>query len=180
MRLQTLFPLVLLLSMACAMPPPSGSDVTQEQQADVGTCAAPATLFGIDLAEMPVELTATTQLPVTQGFQGFIFVRVGLRTTTQLPAVAKVYTHVSIVDRLDQTYGPVPANTRPTANGGMETTEVPFFFNDTPLAELVGQTAHIRVWTVATGCRLSAETDVKLTAGGYMGADAGMWGEVSP
>ena len=52
--------------------------------------------------------------------------------------------------------------------------------NDTTLADLIGQTAHVRVWTTAPGCRLMAETDVKLTAGGYMGADAGIWGEVSP
>ena len=180
MRIQALLPILVLLGAACTSPPTAQVDATQEQQADIGPCAESATLFGINVAELPVDLTLDTQLPVTQGFQGFIFVRVGLRTTVPLPAIAKVYTHLTIAGLLDQTYGPVPSNTRAATQGGMETTEVPFFFNDTPLAQLVGQTAHVKVWTTAPGCRLTAETDVKLSAGGYMGADAGIWGEVSP
>ncbi len=177
LRLLLLCPLLLA---ACTTPPVAQTDASPQQTEDVGPCSETATLFGIDMAELPIDLTAGTQLPVTQGFQGFIFVRVGLRTAKALPAVVKVSTHVTIDAKVDHTYGPVPANTRPTSAGGMETTEVPFFFNDTPLAELIGQTAHVRVWTTVSGCRLSAETDVHLTAGGYMGADAGIWGEVSP
>jgi hypothetical protein len=172
--------MLLLFVAACTSPPAAVNDVTQQQQADIGPCAENASLFGINVAELPVDLTLDTQLPVTQGFQGFIFVRVGLRTSGSLPAVAKVYLHLTIDGLLDQTYGPVPSNTRGATKGGMETTEVPFFFNDTPLADLVGRSAHLKAWTTATGCRLSAETDVKLSAGGYMGADAGIWGEVSP
>ena len=177
LRLLLLCPLLLT---ACTPPTVAQNDATQEQQPDVSACTATATLFGIDVAELPVELTLGTSLPVTQGFQGFIFVRVGLRTGLPLPAIVKVATHVTIAGLLDQTYGPIPANTRATANGGMETTEVPFMFNDTPLADLIGQTAHVRVWTTTPGCRLAAEADVHLTAGGYMGADAGIWGEIAP
>ena len=168
------------LFVGCTTPPTAQADAGPTPAADIGPCTETATLFGIDIAEIPVDLTLSSQLPVSQGFQGFIFVRVGLRTALQLPAVVKVSTHVTIAGKVDATYGPIPANTRATANGGMETTEVPFFFNDTTLADLIGQTAHVRVWTTAPGCRLMAETDVKLTAGGYMGADAGIWGEVSP
>lgn len=168
----------LIIVTGCAMPPEAFSDVA-ESAADVGPCEQTATLFGISAQELPLDLTTATELPVTQGFQGLIFVRVGMRTQLPLPAIVRVGLHIAIAGKLDQTFGPTNAATR-VVKGGVETTEIAFFFNDPTLADLIGQHAHIRSWTTTPGCRLSAEADVVLVAGAWMGADAGLWGEVTP
>lgn len=170
---------LLVFLSTCTAPGHSEPDAVAEPVADVGPCSDSAGLYGIAVNELPFDVSAGTQLPITTGFQGFLFVRVGLRAKVTLPAVVKVVVHVAVPGKLNQTFGPTPAYTRAGPGGGSETAEIPFFFNDTPLAELIGQDAHVKVWTTATGCRLLAEGDVRLSAGGYMGADAGFWGDVT-
>jgi len=168
--------LVFVFITACTPPPqPEPADAHADVATDIGPCAEGAALFSVDDQEKAAPLQGGSTLAITRGFQGLFFVRLGLRTPAPLPPQVRIAVHVAIAGRLDQTskFQVVPA--APMPEGGFQTADVPFFFNDTPFAELIGQQAHVEVWSTTTGCRLVGQADVQLISGSFMGADAAFW-----
>ena len=175
-QIRLLFCAVLIGLASCAPPPaPESSDASGDIALDIGPCAQEATLFGIDLNDQPSALPSGATLAITRGFQGLFFVRVGLRTSTPLPSQVRLAIRVTIAGELDQTSKFQVVHAAPMPEGGYQTTDVPFFFNDTTMAELIGRTAQVTVWSTTTGCVLKAAADVELVSGSFMGADAAFW-----
>jgi hypothetical protein len=147
------------------------------QDTPLPACTGTAVVYGVFGAsdgETTQPLQAGQGLPVTQGFQGFLFVRVGVQTVATLPPVV----HLTATATLDG--GLVverPEFTIKThAAGAMtQTGDVPIYFNDSPLPWLIGRKARVEVRVRSTNCTLAASTDVVLAMGSYMAADAGFW-----
>ncbi len=172
--------LLTCLSLACSTPSPSYSDAGGHEDVAIGPCDASALIYKISIKDEAVDLAEDATLPVTRGFQGFLFVRVGLKTPLVLPQTIKLKAHVEVPGEVDQV---AVYSTVKTAGGAgtYQTTDIPVFFNDTPLAELVGKEATVALWTQSTGCRLRAKASVRLSSGNYMNEDASFWDQdVSP
>ncbi len=140
----------------------------------IGPCDVSAIVYKISVDEEAVDLAEGVTLPVTRGFQGFLFVRVGLRSELVLPGTIKLKAHVEIPGEVDQVAAFATVKTESVA-GGYRTIDVPVFFNDTPLAELVGRLASVGLWTASPGCRLQGAVNVKLGSGNFMDEDASFW-----
>lgn len=177
---------VLALGLvACSepTPPPVDPADTNTDVADViGRCDNPGVLFGIATNDLPTTLSPGDPLPITRGFQGFLFVRVGLTTELSLPGIIKLGAHVSVKDKVDKTATYATVKTSANLPSGQRSDDVPVFFNDTPLAELVGRKATVTVWTNSGGCRLVAVVeDLVLATGNFMAEDSTFWrGDVGP
>lgn len=165
---------LLALTTGCSpADAPSATTSTATTSApDAGPCAEPGQVFGLDTSDKAVPLEKGTILPITQGFQGFIFVSVGLRAPS-LPPVIELYVHVDVAEKVHRTTAFAAIGTHATDGGGMESTDVRYMFNDVSLADIVGQRATIKVWTTSPGCVLEAVADVRLTTGNFMGPDGG-------
>lgn len=175
--MRTCLPLLLgsSLLLACSAPDPPGPDggTTQTAPPDAGPCAEPAVLYGIDIHEEEQELGPGSTLAITLGFQGFLFVRVGMRTAMELPSTVNLWVQVDVPDLVDMTTPFFGTQTRAAEGGGTETVEVAELFNDQPLAELLGKKASLRLSTDSPGCMLSSTAEVTLVQGGYQGPDGG-------
>lgn len=165
-----------LLALANGCSPPDAPSATTSTVAtsapDAGPCPEPGRVFGLDTADKAVPLEKGTILPITQGFQGFLFVSVGLRAPS-LPPVIEIYVHVDVADKVNRTTAFAAIGTHTMDGGGMESTDVRYMFNDVSLADLIGQRATIKVWTTSPACILSAVAEVRLTTGNFMGPDGG-------
>ncbi|MCO4762533.1 MAG: hypothetical protein KC502_13565 [Myxococcales bacterium] len=177
----TALALLCSLAVACTGPSSAGdADAGGFQDIVIGPCDANALIYKISITDEAVDLAEGATLPVTRGFQGFLFVRIGLKTPLVLPQTIKLKAHVEVPGEVDQVavYSTVKTQTGP---GGYQTTDVPVFFNDTPLAELVGKEATVELWTQSVGCRLRGKAKVTLGSGNYMDEDADFWDQdVSP
>lgn len=170
-------PLAACLLAGCGDDPsPADAVISHDTGPALPDCAQPGTLYGIGLAEMPIDVTQGTELPITLGFQQFIFVRVGLRAPVPLPGVVHLKIHITL-DGTNLAANFSTVKSHPLAGGGAETTDVPLFFNDTTQAELVGRTAHLQISASTGTCTMRAAADVLLTVGDLMAADAGFWNE---
>lgn len=170
----------LALATACS-PQPSPSDpmdATQKVDSTLPTCTDAAQVFGIDKNENRVLLTSGSELAVTQGFQGFLFVRVGLHTASALAKSVHMSVSVALDNGVEQYLPQRPVKTQ-TVSGGTETVELPVFFNDSTMPDLISRKAAVDIDVETATCVMRAHVDTTLTYGGYMGADAGFWGTVA-
>ncbi|MEZ4269140.1 MAG: hypothetical protein R3F39_22520 [Myxococcota bacterium] len=183
-------PLALTLALACALAlsagcdpakvaelPPS-ADVQDTSPGPLPPCPETGTLYVLDSDLVRGPLTSGAPLGVILGFQGFQFAQVGLVSPVPLDNPARVSVFVDSGDKL-ALHSVSPA-LRPTkVDGGWETPAVLVFFNDVPLAELVGLTATLTLRADAGDCALSASVDVQLTTGGYTGEDSPVWADAT-
>lgn len=167
---------LLLAGCSSPDPPPEDAGPPDTGPPDAGLCAEPVSAYGVDVHEQKPVLADGSILPITLGFQGFQYVRVGLRTERALPATADVWVQVVIDGELDRATAFAGVETRAAEEGGVETADVNMMFNDVPLAQLVGQHASLRIWTTSPGCRLDASVEVVLIQGVYQAADGGVDG----
>jgi len=167
-----------LAAVRCAGATPSTDALDAQTEPDTALPACPQSgvVFGLGVDHQPIDLTPGDKLPVTQGFQGFLFVRVGLRSAERLPDVVHTKVHVVLDNGLDTW---VPA--RPLATGpwqaGSQTSDVPVYFNSTPLPELLARKASIDVISSTGKCEIRAHVDTVLSIGGFMAADAAFWSD---
>ncbi len=164
-------------SLACnpVAAPHDPLDAAPRADATLPLCPQSAQVFGLDSGESRVMLTPGTALPVTQGFQGFLFVRVGLHSAGALPNAVQVSVAVQLDNGVEQ-YLPQRAVKTHLADDGADTVELPVFFNDSTMPDLIARKASVDVEVETASCVLRAHADVVLSLGGYMGADAGFWG----
>ena len=164
-----------LLAAGCSAPdpPPPDGGHTQTAPPDSGPCQESAVVYGIDIHEDAQVLGEGSTLPITLGFQGFLFVRVGLRTAMELPGTVNLWVQIKVPELVDLTTPFFGTETRSVEGGQTETVEVAELFNDQPLAQLLGQTASLVLSTDSPGCNLSATAEVTLVQGGYQGPDGG-------
>jgi len=163
-----------LLLTGCPAPDPSHGDAgVPDAGLDAGPCAESAALYGIDIHDEEQLLTAGTPLPITLGFQGFQYVRVGLRTARALPATVDLWMHISAGGALDLDTAFFGVETRTAPGGEAESIDVAVMFNDVPLAELLGLNATVRASTTSPGCALTGTADVVLVQGVFQGPDGG-------
>lgn len=174
----TVFVAVIVAAAAaqgCTSPATSATvDAGGSESDAMGPCDASAIVYKISVDDEAVDLAEGATLPVTRGFQGFLFVRVGLRTPLVLPQTIKLKAHIEVPGEVDRVVVYATVQTEAVA-GGYRTTDVPVFFNDTPLAELVGRSATVELWTQSPGCRLQGSAKVTLGTGVYMNEDASFW-----
>lgn len=168
--------MLALTGLACE-PPPAPPPVEDAAKADVvlPPCAQSGELIALDVDGKPRVLSSGSKLPVVLGFQGFIFVRLALRSPEPLPATVKVRVVATVPGLVDTS---TPFSTVKTEVDGSQwiTRDVAFFFNDVPFAELAGKPAEIGLAVDTKTCRMAASAAVVLEDGGYMGADAALWG----
>jgi hypothetical protein len=166
----------LLVALGCE-PPPAPPEVEDTAVADVllPPCAQAGELIALDVDGNPRVLTSGSKLPVVLGFQGFVFVRLALRSPALLPTTVKVRVVATVPGLVDVS---TPFSTVKTQADGSAwiTRDVAFFFNDVPFAELAGKPAEIGLAVDTKTCRMAASASVVLEDGGYMGADAALWG----
>lgn len=166
----------VLVALGCSPPAPP-PEVEDTAVADVllPPCDQPGELIALDVDGNPRVLTSGSKLPVVLGFQGFIFVRLALRSPAQLPTTVKVRVVATVPGLVDVS---TPFSTVKTQADGSAwiTRDVAFFFNDVPFAELAGKPAEIGLAVDTKTCRMAASASVVLEDGGYMGADAALWG----
>ena len=175
--LVAIFVAVFFAAVAAGCTGPSASEVADAGVTEpdaMGPCDASAIIYKISVDDEAVDLAEGATLPVTRGFQGFLFVRIGLKTPLVLPQSIKLKAHVEVPGEVDRVAVYATVQTEAVA-GGYRTTDVPVFFNDTPLAELVGRTATVELWTQSPGCRLQGSASVTLGTGVYMNEDASFW-----
>lgn len=158
-------------------PPPAPPAQEDAVVADVvlPPCAQSGELVALTVDGTERVMTSGTKLPVVLGFQGFIFVRLALRSPELLPATVKVRV-VAVVPGLVDVSTPFSTVKTHASGAGWITKDVAFFFNDVPFAELAGKPAEIGIAVDTKTCRMSASAAVVLEDGGYMGADAALWG----
>ncbi len=168
---------LLTLALPACSPPPEGQDRLDATAEDVvlPDCKQAATLYAIAADESHVDLTTGAALAITRGFQGFLFVRVGLRAPFPLPTTVKLKVHIAVQDGTDVASQFSTVHSHATGDGSFVTTDVAFFFNDMPLAAMVGRTAHVQVTAKTADCVVQAAADVTLTVGDFMAQDAGFW-----
>lgn len=169
---------VLLAACSSSEGPQTTSAPPDASAPDAGPCPEEAALFGIDRTETAVALEPGTLLPITQGFQGFLFVSVGLRAKA-LPSIIDLFVHMKVEGKLDRTTAFPAVGTHSLPGGGMESGDVRYMFNDVGLADLVGQPAALTIWTTSPACILSGHASVRLTTGNFMGPDGG-WDRLAP
>lgn len=175
-RTATALSLLALAGAACE-PPPAPPPAEDAAVADVNLppCAQAGELIALDVEGTPRVLSAGSKLPVVLGFQGFIFVRLALRSPAPLPATVKVRV-VATVPGLVDVSTPFSTVKTQAEGAGWVTRDIAFFFNDVPFAELAGKPAEIGLAVDTKTCRMAAQASVVLEDGGYMGADAALWG----
>ncbi|MBM4343356.1 MAG: hypothetical protein FJ100_08255 [Deltaproteobacteria bacterium] len=171
---------MLLVLLACE-PPPAPPPVADAAVADVKLppCEAVGEIFAVDKdgGERVLLADKTTKAPLILGFQGFIFLRLGLRSPLALPGVVKLKISAQVGSVVDVTTPFASVKTSPQA-GGSVTRDVPLFFNDVPFAELAGKPATVGLQVDTKTCRMTAVAPIELEDGGVMGADASMWGTI--
>lgn len=170
----------LLAVLGCGpdAPKPSADSLdAHAADANLPACAGVAQLYGIGVDEQPFDLVDGSQLPVTQGFQGFLFVRVGLRTAMPLPGAVLLGLSVVLDNDVEVAVAPHPVKVS-SAGGQAQTSFVALYFNDWPLPQLVGRKAKIKVAARTDSCVLSSEVAASLSLGAYMSADAAFWADV--
>ncbi len=166
----------------CASPAAPGDplDVVADQTSfELPLCPVSGSVYGMEYrpeGDLAIDLTPGASLPITLGFQGFLFVQVGLRTTMPLPTGVKLQAKLLPKDGTAVTVNYVTVKSHTTSNGS-ETSDIALFFNDQPLAELVGKPATVQISVLTGNCALSANVDVILQAGNVMGADAAFWSD---
>lgn len=158
-------------------PPPAPPAQEDAVVADVvlPPCAQSGELVALTVDGTERVMTSGAKLPVVLGFQGFIFVRLALRSPELLPATVKVRV-LAVVPGLVDVSTPFSTVKTQASGSGWITRDVAFFFNDVPFAELAGKPAEIGIAVDTKTCRMSASAAVVLEDGGYMGADAALWG----
>lgn len=165
--------------LACTPPDvPSGSDAAELPDAKLPVCPQSAALFMADLSGNQSDLPATGgKLPVILGFQGFVFVRVGLKSPLQLPSPVKARVQAQVPPDLDVTtlFSPVKTHAE---SGAWLTKEMVYFFNDVPFAELPGKPVTVTIAIDTPQCRLVGTATATLENGGVMGAGAALWGTI--
>jgi hypothetical protein len=170
--------LACLSMAACSSPssPPSDGGPPDAAEPDAGPCAEEASLYCIDIDEKKQALVKGSELPVTLGFQGFQYVRVGLRSPLALPATVTLWAHVLVEGKADVTTPFAGIETHAIEGGVVESGELSFMLNDVPLSDLLGQPATVELWTTAPGCVLRGAVEVTLVQGAFEGPDGGSGG----
>ncbi len=171
----------LAVAFAACEPPPAPPPVEDTATADIKLppCEAIGEIFAVDKdgGERSLASDKTTKIPLILGFQGFIFLRLGLRSPVALPGVVKLKISAQVGSVHDVTTPFASVKTSPNA-GGSVTRDVPLFFNDVPFAELAGKPATVGLQVDTNTCRMTSIAPVELEDGGIMGADASMWGTI--
>ncbi len=187
---QSRAPLALTLALACAAAlltgcdpakiselPPS-ADAQDTSPGPLPACPETGSLYVLDSELVRGPVTPGAPLGVILGFQGFQFAQLGLVSPVPLDNPVRVSVFVDSGDKL-ALHSLSPA-LRPTkVDGRWETPSVLVFFNDVPLAELVGLRATLTLRADAGDCALSASEDVVLTTGGYTGEDSPIWADAT-
>ena len=163
--------------LAACEPPPAPPAIDAELSTDtqLPPCSQTAELFALTVNGQVRDLVPGSQLPLVLGFQGFIFVRVGLRSQALLPSTVKVRLQVQVPGLVDTATGSMGVKTLVDGQSWV-TRDIAFFFNDVPFAELAGRPASLAMALDTPTCRLTATAAVVLEDGGVMGADAALWG----
>ncbi|MCK6573007.1 hypothetical protein L6V77_18145 [Myxococcota bacterium] len=139
------------------------------------SCPATARLIAFDAEEADAShpLAAGDRLAVIEGFQGFVFVQVGLSTTDRLGATVTGHTELRLAsgERLTETYGGL---SMVSDAGAFRTDKLLVYFNDQPPATLYGRQAEVMVVIDGDTCRATARASVVLgPAPSPVAADAG-------
>lgn len=166
---------VCTLACACGADP-SGADAAAPVDATVDAqlpCEQPGQLLGFELSESHL-LGAGAELPVILGFQGFIFVEVGLRSPEPLDdfVVVESNARISGAGEVADTHPGIGTQVGPS--GTWDTRKILVFFNDFPPAELYGREVDLALTAAASGCRLRATVHGRLVEGGVQLQDAGV------
>lgn len=174
--------LCLLALAGCPAATPTGdADASAAMDTPLPPCPDPSHLVRLDIDDLPADVTPQGVLPILRGFQGFLFVRVCLVTPAVLPAVVVVRAGLRGEGGVE--LEPPDAKTKPLllADGSARVCAQPLFFNDFPLAGLIGKKATVTVAAVRPphGCEVRREVPVVLTVGGWMGPDAGFWADTA-
>ncbi len=173
MRLVPLFA-VIALALACddAAPeaPPEPEPEPEPEPDPKLPCAEPGVLFGVDQAGETYELPDGAELPVTLGFQGFLFVQLGLRTSEPLAATIRLDTKLAVEGNAALEAPNPGVRTSEAPPGTFVTAPVLIFFLDQPLVELVGRTALVEGAANGATCRVHASASVTIVDGDRMDA----------
>lgn len=162
--------LLSLLLAACEPTEPPEEPAPEpepEPEPVLPACDEPGSLYGLDAARQPFELVPGAEVPVILGFQGFLFLEVGLRSTQKLPGSMDVITRVQVESGVDLT-ATNPGILAAQDGAGWKSDPVLVFFNDVPLVDLHGRRATLGVGTATPTCVLSASAEVLLVDGGVM------------
>lgn len=129
-------------------------------------CAEQGALFSADRFNVVTELLAGGDLPVITGFQGFVFVQLHVRSATK-PSDEAPFTSRVVIESLgiDRTGSHARISSIPEGSG-WQSDAILVFFNDTPVADLVGHPARITVRATLETCVLGSTRDVMLVNGG--------------
>lgn len=164
-----------LLASACEAAP-STTDAAPPPDATVDAqrpCAREGQLLGFDGSTAHV-LAEGDELPVILGFQGFIFVEVGLRSPEPLDEFVTVHSNARLSGGAEVADAHPGIGTGPGPDGSWDTRRVLIFFNDFPPAELYGREAELALSVPASTCRLRATVRGRLVEGGVQLEDAGV------
>ena len=169
---------LIAFDAACESDAPRTIDAAIDaESAPLLPCGAPGDLllFEFDDPDVPHPIASGEELPVVLGFQGFVFVEVGLRTRVALGDFAVLQSQVQLEDGRVLTAAHPGTAIVEESTGARRTGKVLVFFNDVPLVELYGQTVEIDLSATAVteDCRVSARRRVRLVRGPTQLADAG-------
>lgn len=161
---------------ACGTDPPSAADATPPPDAADDAqvpCEQEGALLGFEGSESHV-LHAGDALPVILGFQGFIFVEVGLRSPEPLEEFVVVRSNARLSGGAEVSDTHPGIGTQPGPNGAWDTRKLLVFSNDFPPAELYGREVELALAAPASGCRVRATVRGHLVEGGVQLQDAGV------
>jgi hypothetical protein len=161
-----------LCALACGGAPSSPIDggAPVDGPAQLPTCPEPAELYTYTASDELVPLGPLAPLGIVIGFQGFQMARVSLRTPDPLRPEVPIISTVEV-----DGYPPINDRTpeigsRPVPGGGSQSDEIDLFFNDAPLASLVGR--QVRIQIRASTERCVSLSDQRATLADGVGASA--------
>ena len=164
--------LALLVASGCHRGGSTPDDGGAGDHPALPTCTTGATIYVLTLEGARELLTDGGQLGIILGFQGFQFARVGVVTGDELPPLTTVESSVLVPGKVNKLVRSTNVVTKAGA-GGWTTDVVNLFFNDVPLADLIGKDGTLVLRATGTSCIAAAEVHVVLVAGGFQGADGG-------
>jgi hypothetical protein len=169
------------LCVACATPAegPEPAEVADTSTTPLPACAETGTLFAVTLAGDREDLKTDSELRVSLGFQAFQFAQVGLRSPLALLEPTRLTVYVDVPGKLTYSVAHPRVHTSATS-AAWETSPELVFFNDAPMADLLGQAASLTMRASTGTCLLSATADVVLVDGGFADENAPIWGDGTP
>lgn len=168
MHLRTSLVLVLVLAVCanCTDPPspPDASPIC------TGTLA---TQWGQRVGADFVPFHDGDDAPITFGFQGFRFVAGPARLSGVSATAATFLFQVTLDGQPPVTQNVGRFDLHPGPDGALYADGLQLFFNDLPVAQVLGRNATVVLLAQAAGCTAQSTVTVKLVRGGCQSADGG-------